>query len=201
MQITTIEFKQSVATLEQCPVAKFPEIAFIGRSNVGKSSLINFLANRKELAKTSQTPGKTQTLNYYLVNNRWYLVDMPGYGYARTSRKNRFGWELLIKNYILKRETLYNLFLLVDSRHEPLATDLDFIQWLGENRIPFTIVFTKIDKISATQLNKNLVKYKNRLLQDWEELPPIFSTSVIANHGRQEILNYIDYILDATTNK
>ncbi|HON19626.1 MAG TPA: ribosome biogenesis GTP-binding protein YihA/YsxC [Salinivirgaceae bacterium] len=196
MQLYSIEYTTSGVSEEQYPKDKKPEIAFIGRSNVGKSSLINFLTGKKELAKTSQTPGKTQTLNFFLVNQQWYLVDMPGYGYAQQSQRKKNLWNVMIKNYILKRENLQNLFVLVDSRHAPLENDIQFINWLGEEGIPFALVFTKIDKLSASQLRKNLQEYTKRLLEDWETLPPIFTTSTVAKFGKEELLNYIERILE-----
>ncbi len=196
MIIHKAEFIQSVTSINQCPTNHWPEFAFIGRSNVGKSSLLNMLTGISGLAKTSQTPGKTQTINHYNINDQWYLVDMPGYGYAKTSRSLRKDWDSFIRKYILERNELANLFVLVDSRHEPLKNDLEFIAWLGQNSIPFSIVFTKIDKLSSTRLNKNLMVYKNRLNQEWETLPPIFATSSEAKYGRNELLNYIETVLD-----
>ena len=201
MIIQTADFVQSVTTLKECPTDGKPEFAFIGRSNVGKSSLINMLTERKTLAKTSQTPGKTQTINHFIINNEWYLVDMPGYGYAKTGKSLRKSWEIFIEDYIKNRETLINLFVLIDSRHEPLKNDLEFINWLGQNSIPFSLIFTKIDKLSSATLNKNLTYYKKRLNQEWEVLPPIFTSSSEARFGREELLNYIDTIMDNLKSK
>lgn len=201
MIITKAEFEQSVTTIEQCPKNGYPEFAFIGRSNVGKSSLINMLTGNSGLAKTSQTPGKTQTINHFNINNHWYLVDLPGYGYAKTSRQMRKDWDTFIRQYILQRHELVNLFVLIDSRHEPQKNDLEFTNWLGNNSIPFSLVFTKIDKLSSSKLNKNLSIYKTRLSEEWETLPPIFTTSAEAQYGRNEILNYIETILDTIKNR
>lgn len=200
MIIRKAEFVQSVTSLKECPTAEKPEFAFIGRSNVGKSSLINMLTGNSGLAKTSQTPGKTQTINHFIINDEWFLVDMPGYGYAKTGRSLRKDWEKFIRDYILNRETLINLFVLIDSRHEPLKNDLEFVSWLGQNNIPFSLIFTKIDKLSSAKLNKNLIAYKKKLNQEWEVLPPIFTTSAEAKYGRDELLNYIDTILDTMKN-
>lgn len=196
MIIRKAEFIQSTTSVNQCPTNGLPEFAFIGRSNVGKSSLINMLTDNAGLAKTSQTPGKTQTINHFNINDQWYLVDMPGYGYAKTSRTLRKDWDAFIREYILERNELVNLFVLIDSRHEPLKNDIEFISWLGQNSIPFSIVFTKIDKLSSSRLNKNIIVYKKRLSENWEILPPIFTTSSEAKFGRNELLNYIESILD-----
>ena len=201
MLIKSAEFIKSSTTLAQCPEAKIPEFAFVGRSNVGKSSLINMLTGHNSLAKISSTPGKTQTINHFIINNEWYLVDMPGYGFAKTSRSKRKEWGEFVQNYIIARKTLANLFLLIDCRHEPQKNDMEFINWLGKNDIPFSIVFTKIDKLSGAKLNKNLNSYKQQLEQSWEKLPPIYSTSKMGNYGKEELLNYIDYILDIMKNK
>jgi GTP-binding protein len=196
MIIRKAEFVQSVTSLKECPTSGQPEFAFIGRSNVGKSSLINRLTGYNSLAKTSQTPGKTQTINHFIINDEWFLVDMPGYGYAKTGRSLRKDWEKFIRDYILNRETLINLFVLIDARHEPLKNDLEFTSWLGQNNIPFSLIFTKIDKLSSAKLNKNLIAYKKKLNLEWDVLPPIFTTSAEAKYGRDELLNYIDTILD-----
>ena len=196
MIIRKAEFIQSTTSVNQCPTNGLPEFAFIGGSNVGKSSLINMLTDNAGLAKTSQTPGKTQTINHFNINDQWYLVDMPGYGYAKTSRTLRKDWDAFIREYILERNELVNLFVLIDSRHEPLKNDIEFISWLGQNSIPFSIVFTKIDKLSSSRLNKNIIVYKKRLSENWEILPPIFTTSSEAKFGRNELLNYIENILD-----
>lgn len=197
MEIKSATFSKSSSDQSQCPEDGRPEFAFIGRSNVGKSSLINMITNRKDLAKTSGTPGKTQLINHFLIDEKWYVVDLPGYGYARVSKGVRKSFQQLITGYLAKRETLVVVFLLIDSRHEPQKIDLEFMQWLGENRVPFSIVFTKIDKCSSTELNKNILRYKKRLLQDWESLPPVFSTSASSKIGRAEMLAYINNLLEA----
>jgi GTP-binding protein len=191
-KVRTAEFVKSASTYTECPPPKRPEFAFIGRSNVGKSSLINMLCERKALAKTSGTPGKTQLINHFLINEEWFLVDLPGYGYAKVSKKSRKGFEGLIKDYIEKRENLVNLFVLIDSRHLPQANDLEFMEWLGIQGVPFSIIFTKLDKLSSTEWGKNQLKYKKRLLQDWSALPKIFASSAETGYGRTDILAYID---------
>lgn len=199
MEITEASFVKSAANYTQCVQDGKPEYAFIGRSNVGKSSLINMLTQRKALAKTSSTPGKTQLINHFSINKKWYIVDLPGYGYAKVSKKSRQGFQKLITDYLCKREELVTTFVLIDSRHEPQKIDLEFMRWLGETGIPFAIVFTKIDKCSSTELGKNLARYKKRLLLDWETLPPIFSTSASGKVGRQELLGYIDSLNQQVT--
>ena len=194
MVITSAEFVISNSRVEKCPTTGLPEYAFIGRSNVGKSSLINMLTGRKGLAMTSQKPGKTQLINHFLINRDWYLVDLPGYGYARLSRDGRDGLRRMIEDYILERTELVCLFVLLDSRLEPQRIDLEFIEWLGEEGIPFALVFTKADKLSRGKLAANIAAYKERLLQQWEELPPLFITSAEARMGRDELLSYIDGI-------
>jgi GTP-binding protein len=194
MHIKTAEFIMSNTDINKCPEHNKPEYAFIGRSNVGKSSLINMLTEKKSLAKTSSTPGKTQLINHFLINDNWYLVDLPGYGFAKVSKNDRKKFEKFIWNYITKRKQLTNLFVLIDSRHEPMKIDLDFIRKLGEKQIPFSIVFTKTDKLSSSKLSKNLLAYKKSLLVDWEELPKIFTTSATAKTGRLELLSYIEEI-------
>ncbi len=194
MVITSAEFIISNSRVEKCPTTGLPEYAFIGRSNVGKSSLINMLTGRKGLAMTSQKPGKTQLINHFLINRDWYLVDLPGYGYARLSRDGRDGLRRMIEDYILERTELVCLFVLLDSRLEPQRIDLEFIEWLGEGGIPFALVFTKADKLSKGKLAANIAAYKERLLQQWEELPPLFITSAEARMGRDELLSYIDGI-------
>ena len=194
MVITSAEFIISNSRVEKCPTTGLPEYAFIGRSNVGKSSLINMLTGRKGLAMTSQKPGKTQLINHFLINRDWYLVDLPGYGYARLSRDGRDGLRRMIEDYILERTELVCLFVLLDSRLEPRRIDLEFIEWLGEGGIPFALVFTKADKLSRGKLAANIAAYKERLLQQWEELPPLFITSAEARLGRDELLSYIDGI-------
>lgn len=194
MLIKSAEFIISNTDFRKCPQDGKPEYAFIGRSNVGKSSLINMLTNRKGLAMTSSTPGKTLLINHFLINNAWYLVDLPGYGYARRGKEGREKIRLLIEDYILGREEMTNLFVLLDSRHEPQQIDLEFMEWLGENGIPFAIVFTKADKLGSGRLNQNIINYKEKLLESWEELPPIFVTSSEKGEGRDELLDYIDKI-------
>jgi GTP-binding protein len=195
MRVTTSEFTTSSAKVEQCPETDKPEFAFIGRSNVGKSSLTNMLCDRKSLAKTSGAPGKTRLINHFLLNDSWYLVDLPGFGYAKVSKKDRASFMRLIYGYFEKRENMVNAFVLVDCRVEPQKIDLDFMEWLGTRRIPFSIVFTKIDKLSSTELKKNLAKYKKRLLETWEETPQFFLTSATSKHGQQEVLNYVEYCM------
>ena len=194
MKIKTAEFVISNTDVKKCPDDDLQEYAFIGRSNVGKSSLINMLTERKSLAKISSTPGKTQLINHFIINDNWYLVDLPGYGYAKVSKNNRKKFEKFIWDYVDKRKQLINLFVLIDSRHEPLKIDLDFINKLGKKGTPFSIVFTKIDKLSSSKLAKNLNTYKKKLLVDWEALPKIFTSSSITKIGRLEILNYIGEI-------
>ncbi|MHB9142968.1 MAG: ribosome biogenesis GTP-binding protein YihA/YsxC, partial [Paludibacter sp.] len=174
--------------------SQLPEYAFIGRSNVGKSSLINMLCNRKDLAMTSSKPGKTLLINHFLINNNWHLVDLPGYGYATTGKKMREQLQEIIENYILNREQLTCLFVLVDSRHEPQKIDLEFMEWLGENGVPFALVFTKLDKLSHVKAIENTRAYKDKLTEQWEELPPIFLTSAEKFVGKEEILGYIEEI-------
>ena len=178
--------------IDRLPNDNIPEYAFIGRSNVGKSSLINMLVQRRGLAKTSSVPGKTVAINHFIVNDAWYLVDLPGYGYAQHSKKLRDAWRIMINNYITQRRNLVTTFVLVDSRIEPQNNDLGFMEWLGENRVPFCIVFTKADKVSKAELDKNVEAFKARLSEEWEELPPIFITSSEKKQGRDEVLDYIE---------
>ena len=194
MQIKSAEFLVSSARIDQCPNSNLPEYAFIGRSNVGKSSLINMLTGKGKLAKTSATPGKTILINHFVINGEWYLVDLPGYGYAKRSKKDTEKFEHMITTYILDREQMTNLFLLIDVRHEPQQIDLEFMEWLGENGVPFSIVFTKADKVSKAKLNGNVMHYLTELKKQWEELPPYFITSSETKMGREEILNYIEDI-------
>jgi GTP-binding protein len=194
MKINTAEFVISNTDINKCPKDGKPEYAFIGRSNVGKSSLINMLTGNKKLAKTSGKPGKTQLINHFIINNEWYLVDLPGYGYAKTSKTNRAQWEKFISEYLTKREELLNVFVLIDSRLEPQKIDLEFMNWCGEKEIPFSMVFTKIDKLSSSALQKNLAKYKKEMLKYWEELPPVFTTSSESKFGKEKLLNYIEQI-------
>ena len=191
MVIKTAEFVKSSGKWQDCPEPNLPEYAFIGRSNVGKSSLINAMMNHKDLAKTSQTPGKTQLINHFLVNENWYLTDLPGYGYARVSKSLRKDFEKLITNYILNRKNLVNLFVLVDSRHTPQKIDLEFIEWCGENGIPFSIVFTKADKLKPNAAISNVENYQAELLKTWEDLPETYVTSAEKKAGTDEILNFI----------
>lgn len=194
MIIKSAEFVVSSRLVEQCPASHHPEYAFIGRSNVGKSSLINCLTGRKNLAHTSATPGKTQLINHFLINNQWHLVDLPGYGYARSSKTKRAQFADSITQYILHRETLTLLFVLLDSRLEPQRIDLDFITRLGEWRIPFALIFTKADKPKQRELDKNIAQYKTTLLAEWEALPRIFVTSAETGMGREDVLQYIEEI-------
>lgn len=192
MMIKKAEFVTSSQKYTACPPPFKPEYAFIGRSNVGKSSLINMLANKKSLAKTSATPGKTQLINTFEMDDTWYLTDLPGYGFAKAPKGVRGGFNKMIYDYIEFRKNLVNVFLLIDSRHKPQAIDLQFMQWLGNKGIPFSIVFTKLDKLSSAEFQKNLNNYKNELLKTWEELPVIFSSSSTSQIGKLEILGYID---------
>lgn len=194
MIIKSAEFKISNSTVSKCPDTTLPEYAFIGRSNVGKSSLINMLTGRNGLAKTSSTPGKTMLINHFLINDEWYIVDLPGYGYARRGKDSRDELRRMIEGYVLHRAQMTNLFVLVDSRHEPQKIDLEFMEWCGENGVPFSIVFTKMDKLGKIIGGRHVVEYKKRLLETWEELPPIFETSSQDGRGRDEILSYIDEI-------
>jgi len=194
MDVKSAEFIISNTDFQKCPPGNLPEYAFIGRSNVGKSSLINMLCNRKDLAMTSSKPGKTLLINHFLINDNWHLVDLPGYGYATTGKKMRVQLKNIIDSYILYREQLTSVFLLIDSRHEPQQIDLDFMAWMGENGIPFAVVFTKTDKMSAVQSRESVKKYQQSLLETWEELPPIFITSSEKRVGRDELLIYIDDI-------
>ncbi len=192
MIVKTALFQCSSQKIGQCPKTDRPEFAFIGRSNVGKSSLINMLCNVKGLAKVSSAPGKTRLINHFLINDRWYLVDLPGYGYARVSKDKRREFSRIILDYVRQREMLYCLFVLVDARHEPQRIDLEFIRLLGTEGIPFGIVFTKADKLSSSKLESNLAVYKKRLSEEWEELPPLFVTSSERKTGRDEILDFVE---------
>ena len=194
MVIKSAEFVISNSRVEKCPTTGLPEYAFIGRSNVGKSSLINMLTARKGLAMTSQKPGKTQLINHFIINDAWYLVDLPGYGYARLGKDSRDSLRRMIEDYVLERKELVLLFVLLDCRHEPQKIDLEFIQWLGEEGVPFALVFTKADKLSKGRLAANVEAYKAKLREEWEELPPIFVTSSEERMGRNELLDYIEEI-------
>jgi GTP-binding protein len=194
MEIKKAEFVISAPMVSMCPKDTKPEYAFIGRSNVGKSSLINMLTNNKKLAKTSATPGKTLLINHFIINNEWYLVDLPGYGFAKRSKKEIQKLDQMIRGFILQREQLTNVFVLVDVRLEPQTIDLEFIQWLGESGIPFAIVFTKADKLTVSKVKANVEAYKRKLLETWEELPPLFLTSAEKRQGRDEVLSYIEEI-------
>jgi GTP-binding protein len=199
MNVAHAEFVMSNTKLEQCPKSKLPEYAFIGRSNVGKSSLINMLCNRKKLAKTSSRPGKTQLINHFLINKEWHLVDLPGYGYARVSKTQKKTFQKFITNYFIKRKELISAFLLIDLRHKPQNLDLEFMSWLGENFIPFSIIFTKSDKLKEKEIKENTSKYLKRLEEDWEEVPKYFITSSEKRIGKDELLNYIDEINQSIT--
>lgn len=192
MPIKTAKFFISSQKINQCPKPNLPEFAFIGRSNVGKSSLINMLTDHKDLAKTSSTPGKTKLINHFLINDSWYLVDLPGYGYAKLSKSIKDKWQKMIEDYLSHRESLMTIFVLIDSRLEPQKIDLKFIEWLGVNQIPFSIVFTKLDKINAKQLAENTNKFKQELLTKWEELPTIFLSSAKTESGKKDIIDYIE---------
>jgi len=194
MQINSAEFVVSNSDVSKCPKSKLPEYAFIGRSNVGKSSLINMLTKRKSLAKTSGRPGKTQLINHFLINKDWHLVDLPGYGYARVSKKAKKTFQKFITDYFLNRPQMVCAFVLVDSRHEPQKIDLEFMQWLGEQGLPFAIIFTKADKLKPNALDKNIEVYASTLLETWQDLPPYFITSSSKELGRDEVLTYIEEI-------
>ncbi|MBO5002059.1 MAG: YihA family ribosome biogenesis GTP-binding protein [Prevotella sp.] len=194
MEIKTAEFTLSAPSVGMCPADTKPEYAFIGRSNVGKSSLINMLCRNKKLAKTSATPGKTMLINHFIINREWYLVDLPGYGYAKRSKSELKKLEQMINGYILQREQLMNVFLLVDIRLEPQKIDLEFINWLGASSVPFCIVFTKADKLTNAKIQANVAAYKRKLSETWEDLPPMFITSSDSRLGREDVLDYIDMI-------
>lgn len=195
MHVASALFRCSSAKLGQCPADGLPEFAFIGRSNVGKSSLINMLTDSPGLAKVSSTPGKTKLINHFAINDSWYIVDLPGYGYARVSKSQRRDFSKLITDYVLKRERMQLLFVLLDVRLEPQRIDLEFIRMLGEHGVPFALVFTKCDKISVDQVASSVARYRRTLLSEWEELPPIFETSSEKRRGREELLGYIDACL------
>jgi GTP-binding protein len=201
MEIKEASFVVSNTKVENCPRPDKPEYAFIGRSNVGKSSLLNMLTNRKALAKVSGKPGKTRLINHFLIDGEWYLVDLPGYGYAKTGREERKKWEKSFRNYILLRENLYCLFVLIDSRHEPQQNDLEFMEWLGLSQIPFAIIFTKADKLKPEELEENIRVYQEKMMETWEEMPPFFASSAITRQGQTEILHYIDQINQSSRKK
>lgn len=192
MIVNTARFVVSNTDVRKCPADNRHEYAFIGRSNVGKSSLINMLTGRKDLAKTSSTPGKTLLINHFLVNDEWYIVDLPGYGYARRGKDARNEIDKIIRSYILERPQMTCLFLLIDVRHKPQKIDIEFMNWLGENSVPFAIVFTKLDKLSSSAVKKAIQVYSDYLLETWDELPPIFRTSSEDKRGRNELLDYIE---------
>ena len=194
MEIKNAEFSLSAPTVTMCPKDTKPEYAFIGRSNVGKSSLINMLCNNKKLAKTSATPGKTLLINHFIINKEWYLVDLPGYGYAKRSKTEIKKLDQMIRGYILQREQLVNVFVLVDIRLEPQKIDLEFINWLGESSVPFSIVFTKADKLNVNKVNASVAQYQKTLSETWEEMPKMFITSSEKKTGRDEVLGYIEEI-------
>lgn len=192
MDINSAKFIISNTDVNKCPTECRHEYAFIGRSNVGKSSLINMLTKQKGLAMTSATPGKTTLINHFLINDQWYIVDLPGYGYAQRGKQMQKQIRNIIESYILARQQMTNLFLLIDSRHDPQKIDLEFMQWLGENGVPFAIVFTKLDKLSSAAAKKQIEKYLDTLRENWEELPPVFRTSSNDGRGRKELLDYIE---------
>jgi GTP-binding protein len=194
MEIKEARFVMSNTDVKKCPAPDKPEYAFIGRSNVGKSSLINRLTNKKSLAKISGKPGKTRLINHFLINEEWYLVDLPGYGYAEVPKKERLKWEQFIKRYILQRENLYCLFVLVDSRHEPQKPDLEFMEWLGISEVPFTIIFTKTDKLKPEELKANLKKYEEKMFETWETMPGYYVSSAETGEGTEEILGFIEHL-------
>lgn len=192
MNIYSAEFIKSSKLIEDCPEGNKPEYAFIGRSNVGKSSLINMLTNKKGLAKTSSTPGKTQLINHFLINDNWYLTDLPGYGYAKASKTSRAAFSKMIEKYVLSRKNLVNLFVLIDARHLPLKIDIDFINWLGESGIPFSLIFTKLDKVTQKEFSFNFKKYSQELRKTWDDLPEMFKSSSEKKIGKEEILTFIE---------
>lgn len=197
MEIKSADFIASYTSYKDCPKDDKPEYAFVGRSNVGKSSLINMLVERKKLAKTSQSPGKTQLINHFIINDNWYLVDLPGYGFAKVSKSMRKDFNKLIKDYCEFRQNLMCLFVLIDSRHKPQKNDLEFMEWLGEKQVPFSMIFTKADKLSSSALNKNMQVYKKEMLKTWESFPDIFITSSEQRLGKAQILDFIESINDS----
>ena len=195
MQIKNSTFVKSSTKNSECPPDNLPEFAFIGRSNVGKSSLINMLLQRKDIAKTSGTPGKTRLINHFLINEQWHLVDLPGYGYAKVSKSDRTSFMKMIYEYFESRPNMVNAFVLVDARHAPQKSDIEFMTWLGEHSIPFSVIMTKLDKLSSSELQKNKNVYHKKMAEIWEPLPPFFYTSSSAKTGREEVLQYMDYCL------
>lgn len=195
MNIKSATFLVSNSTVSSCPKTEQKEFAFIGRSNVGKSSLINMLTGQSKLAKTSQTPGKTQLINHFTINDEWLIADLPGYGFAKVSKTQRAKFESMITDYLIKRENLITTFVLIDSRLEPQKIDVEFMNWCGEKGISFSIIFTKTDKLSASELHRNLTKYKKEMLKDWEELPPMFNSSSESKLGKEAVLDYIESLL------
>lgn len=200
MDIKTAEFKMAASNLAGCPKGILPEFAFIGRSNVGKSSLINMLVERKDLARTSATPGKTVSINFFLINSKWHLVDLPGYGYAKRSKTLRSQWETVLIDYLKSRENLQCVFVLIDCRVPPQTSDISFINMLGKMEVPFVIVFTKLDKIKVIESAENIQKFKDALLLDWSQLPDCFETSSVKEIGRKEILNFISNVITPPKN-
>ncbi len=196
LEIKKYEFVKSVVSVKDCPKEYYPELAFIGRSNVGKSSLINLLCNNKHLAKVSEKPGKTQTINHFIINGNWYLVDLPGYGYAKVSKENRKNFQIIIEEYLQNRKTLKCIFVLLDIRHEMQRNDLLFLQWLGKNRLPFAIILTKADKLKKSELKKQQIYFETELTKHFEEQPNIFITSSINKQGREDVLEFIEYLLE-----
>lgn len=201
MKIKTAEFVISNSKVDHCPNSSLPEYAFIGRSNVGKSSLINMLTGRKALAKTSAKPGKTQLINHFLINKNWHLVDLPGYGYAQVSKSTKKVFQKFITAYFEQRKQMVCAFVLIDSRHSPQPIDMEFMQWMGENAIPFCIIFTKADKLKPKVLDKHIANYKAEMLETWEEMPEYFITSASAGLGKDEVLGYIESINEQLNNK
>ena len=199
MKIKSAQFVMSNTHVAKCPTREIPEYAFIGRSNVGKSSLINMLMQKNNLAKTSGKPGKTQLINHFLINDNWFLVDLPGYGYASVSKKKRASFQSFITGYFLKRTQLSCAFVLIDARHKPQKIDLEFMQFLGENQVPFCIIFTKIDKLKNNEINRNISHYQNVMLENWEEMPTYFITSAVDKTGREEVLHFIEKVNEEIT--
>ncbi len=197
MQVKQAKFLISNSDYTKCPKPDKPEVAFIGRSNVGKSSLINMLTNNARLAKISGKPGKTQLINHFVINNQWYLVDLPGYGWAKVSKQDRKKWEQMNRNYLSKRENLMCVMVLIDGRLDPQAIDLEFLKWLGQEGVPFVLVFTKADKLTPNALQSNIAKFRKAFLVDWEEMPQYFVSSAVSKKGKDDILNFLGTLLDA----